>query len=104
MLLNFLHRYYGLNRNSKLDDYLSDVAFFNGKCYACSLCGKEFDCPTNVIEISSKVIADNELDNYIKSTIPSYRQTNRNRRREDEKIVTQVLIFHLRSFDHLAMK
>lgn len=49
-----------MNRNSKLDDYLSDIAFFNGKCHSCSLCSKEFDCPTNLFEISSKVISSNQ--------------------------------------------
>lgn len=38
-----------------MDDFLSDIAFFNGKCYSCSFCDKEFDCPTNLTEISSKV-------------------------------------------------
>lgn len=51
----FVFRYYGTNRNKKLDDFLSDIAFFNGKCYSCSLCDKEFDCPSNLSEISTKV-------------------------------------------------
>lgn len=53
-------RYYGMDRNSKLDDYLSDIAFFNGKCHSCSLCGKEFDCPTNFSDLSSKVMKTNK--------------------------------------------
>lgn len=44
-----------------MDDFLSDIAFFNGKCYSCSFCDKEFDCPTNLTEISSKVNQKNIL-------------------------------------------
>ncbi|XP_031633402.1 sodium channel protein Nach-like [Contarinia nasturtii] len=47
-------KFYGADRNSKLDDFLSDIAFFSGQCHSCSLCGKNFECPTNFSVISSK--------------------------------------------------
>lgn len=53
--IKLIKRYYGSNRNNKLDDFLSDITFFNGKCYACALCEKEMVCPNNFTDISLKV-------------------------------------------------
>lgn len=49
-------RYYGKDRNNKLDDFVSDITFFNGKCYACSLCDNDLICPSNLTTILKKVI------------------------------------------------
>lgn len=55
LVINFMNRYFGKQRNNKLDDFVSDIAFFNGKCYACNLCDNDFVCPVNLSDIVTKV-------------------------------------------------
>lgn len=55
MIAIVIERYYGKDRNNKLDDFVSDITFFNGKCYACGLCDSDFECPSNISDILVKV-------------------------------------------------
>lgn len=53
--VSYINRFYGSNRHSKLDDFISDITFFNGKCYACKFCGDDMNCPSNFSELTTKV-------------------------------------------------
>lgn len=50
-----VNRYYGSNRHNKLDDFISDITFFNGKCYACNFCSEDMVCPSNFSDLTAKV-------------------------------------------------
>lgn len=50
-----INRFYGSNRHNKLDDLISDLTFFNGKCYACNFCNGDMNCPSNFSELTAKV-------------------------------------------------
>lgn len=67
LAFELIYRYYGNDRNNKIDDYLSDIAFFNGKCHSCKMCKNEIECPMDFVEITSKV--NDNLFNYSKSNV-----------------------------------
>ena len=53
--INKCFRYIGVDRQNKLDDLISDIAFFIGNCYACQYCSSELVCPKNLTDILVKV-------------------------------------------------
>lgn len=40
-------KYFGVDRDKRLDDFLTEIAFYTGACYTCDLCNHELKCPTD---------------------------------------------------------
>jgi acid-sensing ion channel, other len=51
---HFSLRIYGEDRNTDLDELISDIVFFTGTCNTCERCGDDLDCPTNYTDIVVK--------------------------------------------------
>ncbi|CRK86824.1 CLUMA_CG000653, isoform A [Clunio marinus] len=47
-------RYFGGDRDTRIDDFLTEISFFTGACYTCELCSVEIDCPKNYSDILEK--------------------------------------------------
>lgn len=46
--------YFGVDRDHRIDDFVSDITFFNGKCQSCFSCD-EIECPTDLEELLANV-------------------------------------------------
>lgn len=44
-------KYFGVERDKRLDDFLTEISFYTGACYTCELCNNELDCPRNFTEL-----------------------------------------------------
>lgn len=53
--LKSAYRYNGNERDTAVDDFISDIAFFNGNCNSCQICREEAECPANFTDILVKV-------------------------------------------------
>lgn len=51
-------RYFGDDRDKRIDDFLTEISFFSGACYTCELCDADVVCPKNFSEILSKFRAN----------------------------------------------
>ncbi|XP_070504614.1 sodium channel protein Nach-like [Chironomus tepperi] len=60
-------KYFGDERDKRIDDFLTEISFFTGACYTCELCDVEVQCPKNFSEILFKFRASCERD--LKDTI-----------------------------------
>ena len=58
-------RYFGDERDKRIDDFLTEISFFTGACYTCELCGTEVNCPNNITDILSKFRAS--CNNFLKN-------------------------------------
>lgn len=58
-------RYFGDERDKRIDDFLTEISFFTGACYTCELCDVEVDCPSNFTDILSKFRAN--CQNFLKN-------------------------------------
>src|SRR5690349_13153316 len=47
-------RYFGDERDKRIDDFLTEISFFTGACYTCELCDVEVNCPHNFTDILIK--------------------------------------------------
>uniref|UniRef100_A0A336KJC5 CSON012335 protein n=1 Tax=Culicoides sonorensis TaxID=179676 RepID=A0A336KJC5_CULSO len=47
-------KYYGEDRDKRLDDFIIDITYFSGTCYSCELCQQDLECPKNFSELLSK--------------------------------------------------
>lgn len=47
-------KFYGEERDKRIDDFLTEVSYFTGACYTCELCQKDVACPRNLTEIVAK--------------------------------------------------
>lgn len=51
-------KYYGEDRDKRLDDFIIDITYFSGTCYSCELCQQDLQCPEDFGELLSKVGVD----------------------------------------------
>lgn len=51
-------RYFGDERDKRIDDFLTEISFFTGACYTCELCDVEVSCPNNFTDILGKFRAN----------------------------------------------
>lgn len=58
-------KFFGDERDKRIDDFLTEISFFTGACYTCELCGIEVDCPRNFSDILSKFRAS--CDTFLKN-------------------------------------
>lgn len=58
-------RYFGDDRDKRIDDFLTEISFFTGACYTCELCGIEVSCPNNFTDILEKFRAS--CQNFLKN-------------------------------------
>lgn len=47
-------KYFGEDRDKRLDDFLTEISFFTGACYTCELCENEVKCPHDFNDILRK--------------------------------------------------
>lgn len=65
LMIIFLKRYYGEDRDKRLDDFIIDITYFSGTCYSCELCQQDLQCPKNFSALLSKVCILNTLKTYV---------------------------------------
>lgn len=58
-------KFFGDERDKRVDDFLTEISFFTGACYTCELCDIEFECPRNFSDILSKFRAS--CENFLKN-------------------------------------
>jgi len=58
-------RFFGEDRDKRIDDFLTEISFFTGACYTCELCDIEVKCPNNFTEILSNFRAS--CQNFLKN-------------------------------------
>lgn len=58
-------KFFGDDRDKRIDDFLTEISFFTGACYTCELCDVEVKCPRNFSEILSKFRAS--CENFLKN-------------------------------------
>lgn len=58
-------KFFGDDRDKRIDDFLTEISFFTGSCYTCELCDVEVNCPRNFSEILSKFRAS--CENFLKN-------------------------------------
>lgn len=51
-------KYYGEDRDKRLDDFIIDITYFSGTCYSCELCQQDLECPNDFSVLLSKVCLD----------------------------------------------
>ncbi|KAG5670156.1 hypothetical protein PVAND_000437 [Polypedilum vanderplanki] len=54
-------KFFGDDRDKRIDDFLTEISFFTGACYTCELCDVEVDCPRNFSEILTKFRASCDM-------------------------------------------
>lgn len=58
-------RFFGEDRDKRIDDFLTEISFFTGACYTCELCDTDVKCPNNFTDILSKFRAS--CPNFVKN-------------------------------------
>lgn len=58
-------KYYGDERDKRIDDFLTEISFFTGACYTCELCDVEVECPHNLSDVLVKFRAG--CDTFLKN-------------------------------------
>lgn len=58
-------RFFGDDRDKRIDDFLTEISFFTGACYTCELCDVEVTCPSNFSDILGKFRAN--CQNFLKN-------------------------------------